>query len=144
MKRDETPNRVAPENGSAIVSAALNYSERGWPVFPLRPRRKEPLTTHGFKDASTDAPQIRRWWRQWHDANVGIRTGDGLLALDVDRDKGERVLHDLEDRHGPLPETCEVRTARGYHLILGYSREQRIQSWAGKFGAGLDLRAEGG
>jgi len=32
------------------------------PVFPLRPRGKEPICRNGFKDATTDPAQVVRWW----------------------------------------------------------------------------------
>jgi hypothetical protein len=48
-----------------FLEAALGYAQRlGWPVFPLRPRAKEPLTAHGFKDAATDVEQISAWWEK--------------------------------------------------------------------------------
>lgn len=36
---------------------------------------KHPRTAGGLKDASTDPEAIRRWWRMWPDANIGIVTG---------------------------------------------------------------------
>jgi hypothetical protein len=42
-----------------MLDAALEYASHGWPVFPLAPNAKTPLTAHGFKDATTDEAQIR-------------------------------------------------------------------------------------
>lgn len=80
------------------AEAALAYADQhGWPVFPGRPDNpacpnsrchecKAPLTSHGFEDASTDAGQIRAWWRRWPRANVLIATGaPGPDVVDVDR-----------------------------------------------------------
>jgi hypothetical protein len=62
-----------------LLGTALAYArERGWPVFPLEPRGKEPLGTlapHGFKDATVDQLTIRRWWKAEPNANIGIPTG---------------------------------------------------------------------
>jgi hypothetical protein len=65
---------------------ALEYASRGWPVFPCRPGGKEPVTRHGFRDASTDPSRIANWWN-WHPgANLAIATGTpGPDVLDVDQ-----------------------------------------------------------
>lgn len=72
--------RIAP-----ALDAAVRYATAGWPVFPCKPGRKEPATRQGFKDATTDAGQIRRWWTSCPAYNVAIATGaPGPDALDVD------------------------------------------------------------
>ena len=56
-----------------VAEAALSYIERGWAVLPLRARAKEPLTAHGWHDASTDIDQVTEWWDRWPNANnIGI------------------------------------------------------------------------
>ncbi|MBC7679985.1 MAG: bifunctional DNA primase/polymerase [Pseudorhodobacter sp.] len=57
------------------ASARWYATKLAWPVFPLKPRGKKPLTAHGFKDATTDPERIASWWQQWPDANIGIPTG---------------------------------------------------------------------
>jgi len=69
-----------------ILSRALAYARRGWPVFPCQPGSKPPATRHGFRDASTDPEQIRLWWQRQPAANVAIATGaPGPDVLDVDQ-----------------------------------------------------------
>src|SRR5262249_49968906 len=102
-----------------LLPAALGYAGRGWPVLPLKPSRKDPLTPHGVRDATTDPAQIRQWWTKWPDANVGIATGkhSGLVVLDVDpRSGGDRTLAEFEDCEGEMPMQCVVWTGGGgYH-----------------------------
>ena len=81
---------------------------------------KHPRTPRGAKDATTDPSQIKAWWQNWPDANVGIATGpeSGLVVLDVDVDvekgtDGEASLRELEAKHGQLPMTIEAETGRG-------------------------------
>ena len=82
-----------------LAEAALEYANRGWPVFPLqglssckRPERgslgKHPRTLHGLNDAATEPRMIRGWWQRWPAANIGVRTGveAGILVVDVDSD----------------------------------------------------------
>jgi hypothetical protein len=50
------------QSRSIVLDLALWYAEHGFPIFPCSPHGKEPLTPHGFKDATTDLQQIREWW----------------------------------------------------------------------------------
>ena len=87
--------------------AALHYATQfGWRVFPLHSvdangcscgspactgtkPGKHPRTARGCLDATTDADQVRAWWTQWPDANVGVATGGGLVVIDIDPRHGE-------------------------------------------------------
>ena len=130
------------------LSAALTYAERGWFVFPCKPRSKEPFTAHGFKDASRDPDQIAAWWQQWPQANVAVATGKerGLVVVDVDpRHRGNISLELLESEHGPLPETLESLTGGGgRHLFFEYPQNSTVKSANGALGAGIDVKADGG
>ena len=71
----------------STLSDALDYAARGWHVFPLAPRSKEPLKgSRGFNDASTNPATMRRWFGQGYPYNIGIGTGmiSGLFMLDID------------------------------------------------------------
>src|SRR3954468_4151831 len=75
---------------------------------------KHPRTKHGHKDASRDADQVATWWKACPSANVGVRTGEGLVVLDVDpRNGGASTLRELVARHGALPNTWTVHTGGG-------------------------------
>jgi Bifunctional DNA primase/polymerase, N-terminal/Primase C terminal 1 (PriCT-1) len=77
------------------LEAALQYAQRGWPVFPCHwpyflkdgtpgcsCRKhdctnigKHPRTTYGLLEATTDEAEISAWWTQWPEANIGVATG---------------------------------------------------------------------
>lgn len=129
----------------SALRAALGYAARGWPVFPCRAGGKAPLTPHGFKDATTDAAVIRRWWRHFPRANVAVATGaPGPDVLDVDvRPGGDgRDALDLLSRAGllPGPGTVVATPSGGLHLYFQGS-EQRGGSLRGHY---VDLKARGG
>jgi len=86
---------------SELLDYALNYAARGWYVFPCRekpgapfmrngeeiiPPEKTPYTSNGFKDATTDCDQIKKWWEKWPNALIGVATGQsGLFVIDIDK-----------------------------------------------------------
>jgi hypothetical protein len=121
--------------------SAVALVQRGFAVFPLQFRTKEPLPkSKGFYDATTDERLVRRLWSgQVH--NVGVRTGipiDDLFlgVLDIDSPEAASLLASLEAKHGKLPETFTVRTARGEHRYL---RSPDLKSRTG-FLPGLDFK----
>ena len=127
-----------------VLREALACAERGIPVFPCKPGGKEPLTHHGFKDASTDPSKIHAWWNAHPLANIGVPTGErsGLLVVDVDHPAG---LDALEAEHGELPATRTHATGSGgMHYLYRYPAGSNISISAGKLAHGLDTRGEGG
>lgn len=97
----------------ALLGTALSCIDRGWYVFPCKPRAKEPLIAGGFKAATIDPMQVQAWWDKWPDANVGIATGpSGLCVLDIDH--GLRDANHLERfmQIARIPPTYIVRTGR--------------------------------
>ena len=105
-----------------VKQEALAAIARGWKVFPLRARSKEPATRHGFYDWTDDPASVEEVWGKYPDFNYGIVCGGasgGLLVLDFDVDGDEGVdsvsdfLRPWEAEHGELPETVTAVTGRG-------------------------------
>lgn len=158
--------------------AALWWASLGVPVFPLHTpqldgscscscgRRckkagkhicgancpnigKHPRTYHGLKEASTDAKQIKQWWRKWPDANIGGVTGEasGLLGMDVDpKHGGDLSLTDLIEVYGDeWLETFYVKTGSGgFHFLFKFPAGSDLRNTAGKLAPGIDTRANEG
>ena len=134
----------------SMYDAAIEYAKKGFAVFPLKYRDKVPLTRNGCKDATTDAAQIKAWWQQHPNANIGLATGAVsqnvfVIDLDIDEDRGIDGYHSLEDwqrEHGDFPETWTAITGRGgYHLY--YRGNGKIKNSAGIID-GVDIRGNGG
>ena len=129
-----------------MIAPAHAYAEFDWPVLPLEPGGKRPhgqLAPHGLHSASTDPATVLACWRRAPTANIGVRTGGGLVVLDVDDDVGADSLAALEREHGELPETVRAKTGGGgAHYYL--SAKQRVPCSAGQLAPGLDVRGDGG
>ena len=134
----------------SMYQAAVQYIKMGLAVFPLEERGKRPKTRNGFKDATTDAAQVKAWWQQWPNANIGIATGKRsggivVIDLDIDEDKGIDGYHTLEDwqrENGYFPDTWTAITGRGgYHLY--FRSDAEVRNRAGIID-GVDVRGEGG
>lgn len=139
------------------LKAALAYGERlRWPVYPVGPDCRRPLTEHGVYDASADPAVIRQLFAGREDANVALACGSpsGVLVLDIDR-KGEvdgfARLAELEDEHGYLPETPKQATpSSGEHLFFAQPPDLELYNKVGlrRYGddgaktvyGGLDIR----
>jgi predicted P-loop ATPase len=134
-----------------FLESALRYASIGFKIFPLVPKQKRPLTKNGFLDASSDPDQIRTWWKETPNANIGVATGEtsGILVIDVDTSKGkdgEGDLRKLEDQWGKLPEALESITGSGgRHLFFVYPTGFTIDSCQRLQGfSGIDIRANKG
>jgi hypothetical protein len=134
------------------LDAALEYAQRGIPVFPCNPLDKKPLTSSGFKDATKDEAQVRAWWSKWPNAMIGAPTGpaSGMWVVDLDLDPAKKIdgkasLDQLIAQRGPIPETLKTITPRGgQHLVFSWDGSIEIRNSAGKIGPGIDVRGNGG
>lgn len=131
---------------SEFLDAALAYATQGIAVFPLKVREKEPIVRQGFKRATTDAAQIRRWWAS-RPYNIGIATGEqaGFWVLDEDGPEAFEATAALEAMHGALPVTAAQATGKGRHRCWRWDPsgpEIRNRSRLG--GAPIDVRGNGG
>lgn len=142
---------------------ALTYARRGQPVLPVhsvnpdgtctcgsahddRPRDigKHPVAScvrNGLTDATTDPDKICEWWRRRSWMNVAIRTGNGLVVIDVDGTEGADSLAELEHELGPLPQTYRVVTGRENGAHLYYTTTVHIRSRDG-IRPHLDIKAD--
>lgn len=129
-----------------LIEYAIAYAKRGWPIFPLKPLKKIPLTVRGFKDATTDSRTIHEWWARWPDANIGLPTGkiSGIGVIDIDpRHGGDESLAWIIEKHGEIPLTPSVRTGGlGRHYYFKF--DGKLRNSANQIAQGIDTRGEGG
>jgi putative DNA primase/helicase len=123
----------------SLASAAATYALGGWPVFPCRTRGKEPAVAGGFKAATTDHHQVKKWWEEMPEGNVGLALSEDLMVLDLDSDD---ALAHLQSRGLELPATLVVKTARGWHHYFNTAGET-VRQTIGEIGPGIDTRCAG-
>ncbi|MGN6129928.1 MAG: bifunctional DNA primase/polymerase, partial [Nocardioidaceae bacterium] len=84
--RWSTSTMLRASASADLPTAAAVLAGHGIAVFPCVPGGKQPLTSHGFHDASSDLAQVQDWWRRSPGANIGLPTGhrSGVLVVDVD------------------------------------------------------------
>lgn len=148
-----------------MVDWALQYAGQGFAVFPLHsissgrctckakngcdspgkhPRWEAKTLESGVKDATTDGKQIKKWWKKWSGANIGIATGrmSGIVVIDIDGELGAKSIKMLQRRCGKLPETLTSQTGNGAHIIYrsgGHGYKNRTGIYPG-----VDIRGDGG
>jgi hypothetical protein len=106
-QREHRGNGKSPESDSK-ASLALRYAEAGCPVIPLHghkqgrctcgdpdctKRGRHPRTKRGIADATTDPDKIKRMWRKWPKAKIGIVVGGPgkVVALRTEGQTGGRA-----------------------------------------------------
>ena len=108
---------------------------------PISPG-KHPRVKGGFKAATDNEAQIRRWWTKFPDANIGLATGSGLVVIDVDGKEGAIEFKTLVEQNEALPDTLVAQTGRGYHLVFA-TRDNSPEVRSSARG-NVHVRGEGG
>lgn len=112
--------------------------DRGWSIFPLKPRSKEPAVPwKRFQSERATLDEIAKWAET--DCNMGIVTGaiSGIVVLDCDTREAIAEAEALG-----LSGAQAVRTSRGAHFYFSYPAFE-VRNQAG-FRLGMDLRGDGG
>ena len=155
-------------HGNMLLRAALDYAERGFPVFPCSPKNKRPLppkdkdpdtgeeipNSGGLRKATTDTQQIITWWTMWPNAMIGVAMGEqaGVWAIDPDAPKeeggadGREYLAKLQLQHGSLPNThTHLTPGGGKHMLFRWRSDKPVTNREGALKKkGINVRGEGG
>lgn len=121
-----------------MLAHALRYAAMGWPVLPLF--GKDPTKgNHGYKDATTDESQIRRWFQNNRSYNVGIHCCK-FWVLDIDPPKGgDESLEELESKYGKLDTLTQITGSGGRHYLFA-NPDFEVPLSASKIAPGIDVR----
>lgn len=113
----------------------------GCKIFPCSPGTKDPATTHGWKDASSDPAQIAEWLKINPDFNWSVACGlSNLFVFDVDPaglDWWAKLLERDPVIKAAVDRAFQVRTPKGGLHI--YFRGEG-PSTASRIAEGIDTR----
>jgi hypothetical protein len=126
----------------------LRLAARGFQIFPVTARGKEPLV-RWKTEATSHAEQVRKWFEKFPCCNWGIATGERsrIFVLDLDGLEGIQSFADLCAKAGAnwnsiAETTLGVKTGKGSHLYFEHCGPTK--NTVGKLGAGVDTRGDGG
>jgi hypothetical protein len=150
--------KTSPKSsGNPRLDAALLYAEFGWYVFPADIATKRPHKAGKHSNgrrwgATTDPKQIKRDFKKWPNAAIGIPTGidNGIFVVEADTPQGHDVdgianLQALIDANSPLPETRMARSPSGsIHYFFIHPNKGLVRNSASALAPGVDVRGEGG
>jgi putative DNA primase/helicase len=142
IQKDNVKQKDRADNRK--MAAALDYAANGIPVFPCRPTKK-PLTTNGFKDATTNERQIQEWWNKWPSAMIGMPTGpaSGIVVIDIDVKPDEGIDgHEFLPNWKTLSPAIAETPSGGHHLYV--RSNDNVRCTTGVIAPGVDTRGEGG
>jgi Bifunctional DNA primase/polymerase, N-terminal/Primase C terminal 2 (PriCT-2) len=153
--------RICAQNQAqnSKLAAAIEYAtENGWKVFPAPAGEKKSHKSAEYSNderwgATRDPKQIRKDWKRWPDANVGIPTGaeNGFFVVEADTLKGHGVdgiasLRELEAKHGKLPDTLMAMSPSGsvHYYFKHRGGSLKIKCSTSEIAKGVDVKGDGG
>jgi hypothetical protein len=150
--------RAQVQAQNSKLDAGLAYAtERRWLVFPAPVGKKR---SHKSKKrsgtnwgATRDPDQIRKDWKRWPNANIGIPTGveNGIFVVDIDTLVGHGVdgiasLKELEATHGKLPDTLMAMSPSGsiHYYFKHPGSGTTIKKSTSEIAPGIDIVGDNG
>lgn len=126
-----------------MLNDALNYAQNHFKIFPLNVNSKSEQVLKSWKsEATNDLQQVQNWWNHNPSYNIGLKTGNGLIVIDVDCKKGKNGMEQLKPFLATFPKTKVAKTCNdGYHFYYKVDREVRNSI---ALMEGIDVRGDGG
>lgn len=135
--------------GSAFLTAAKDYAEKGLTVLPLSAGDNRPLVNLGdINNQSQDDVEVL--WERFPEAGVGIVTGGlaGIVVVELENKNGingAESLKKLATQYGASSnKTLRTKTSYGGHLL--YFRHpigHQINNSVEKLGPGINIHSNG-
>jgi hypothetical protein len=126
-----------------MLDEALDYLAEGLSVIPIHPENKRPYVKwEAYQKKLPTEGNLRKWWTNWPNANIGVVTGavSGIWVVDIDDPAAASQW--LKAQGIPLPDTPTVETAKGSHLWFRHPGHEVGNS--AKKVPGIDIRGDGG
>lgn len=127
-----------------MLDIALKTAEN-FKVFPVRENQKKPCINKWQLEASSDPVQIKKWWRKWPKANIGLLPAPTCFIFDFDVRPGVGDSIQKLSALGLDMLTYAVRTPSGgrhlYYQHPGRVVKAKDEQWKRRF-PGVDIRAD--
>lgn len=148
VKADQLMDQAAAIQRNTLFTdlgkAALYYATRlKWPVFPLIPGEKRPLTRNGLYAATTDQHQVAQWWKETPGANIGIATGTNFAVIDVDTPISSTLFDEISNDDDLHVYGMSLTSSGGRHLLIE-TADGPAKNGVAVFGPNIDFRTTGG
>ena len=128
-----------------LLAAACGYAKLGWSVILIEPGGKKPLVKwEKSQQTITSKDQIKKWWSQHPNGNIGIATGSlsKLIVIDIDSVVGrEQYIAQFGELHNTISQ--QTGKPGAIHLFFAHPGDRRYHNMAG-FLPDVDIRADGG
>lgn len=125
-----------------VLKSALSYAREHYKVFPIQYHSKsKQVLASWLNEASTDENLIFQWFENTR-FNIGVRTGNGLVVIDVDNKNNKNGLDAIKNLMKEFPKTKIVKTPNnGIHIYYRVDREihNKVDLYPG-----IDIRGEHG
>lgn len=139
-----------------LLENAIEYSKKGWFVFPCHEKETEPFTDSkgkirtmkaktpyikgGFQVATLDEKQIITWWKKYPNAAIGISCGaSNLVVVDVDVKDGRKGFDNFMGLNVSYEGALQSFTpSGGMHIIFSGLTNSYVN-----IKSGIDLRSKG-
>lgn len=128
---------------SSLQSEALIYAQNNFKIFPLKVNSKNEQVLKSWKEEATnDINQVTKWWLTNTQYNIGLKTGGGLIVIDIDCKNGKNGLEQIKPFLADFPKTRIAKTCHGgYHFYYKVDRE--VKNYVNLLD-GVDVRGDGG
>jgi bifunctional DNA primase/polymerase-like protein/primase-like protein len=133
--------KLEPDREQNLLNAALAYAAAGLVIVPTG-HDKVALVKWAKIDRPPTEAEVRRLWRKWPDAWIGLLTGhrSGLDVVDLDDKAGKNGFDAVPDRAELTPVTAQTPSG-SVHLYFKASETRTTGSF---IAPGVDTRGEGG
>lgn len=115
------------------------------PNFKCRTPGKHPRLSDWEALASSDPAQIRKWWKKWPTANIGLAVGkSGLVTFDLDTYKEVYGEDDQLFAQADKETATQISGGGGEHLVFQMPAAKLYTNAKGTLPPGIDIRGVGG
>ena len=135
------PPPLEPDLAQSLLDVVIAYAAAGLVIVPTNHDKVALIKWKKIDRAPTEA-EVRRWWRKWPDAWIGLLTGhrSDLDVVDLDHKADKNGFNAVPDWAELTPVTAQTPSG-SVHLYFKASGTRTTGSF---IAPGVDTRGEGG